>query len=91
MEILHLMVPIAVILVIIAIALFFWAVRTGQFDDLERQGFNILLDEEQKKPMKHAEKSEDEDEAASRNRNKSSQVIESAGDSSTQKCEKNRE
>ncbi|WP_194755634.1 cbb3-type cytochrome oxidase assembly protein CcoS [Aliidiomarina indica] len=48
MEILHLMVPIAIILVIIAIALFFWAVRTGQFDDLERQGYNILLDDETK-------------------------------------------
>ena len=46
MEILHLMVPIAIILVIIAIVLFFWAVRTGQFDDLERQGYNILLDED---------------------------------------------
>lgn len=54
MEILHLMVPIAVILVIIAIALFFWAVRTGQFDDLERQGLNVLMDEEsQKKPQKN--------------------------------------
>ncbi|TRW49759.1 cbb3-type cytochrome oxidase assembly protein CcoS [Aliidiomarina halalkaliphila] len=54
MEILHLMVPIAIILVIIAIALFFWAVRTGQFDDLERQGYNILLDDEsKKKPQKN--------------------------------------
>lgn len=53
MEILHLMVPIAIILVIIAIVLFFWAVRTGQFDDLERQGYNILLDEDAEgKPRK---------------------------------------
>lgn len=50
MEILHLMVPIAIILVIIAIVIFFWAVRTGQFDDLERQGYNILLDEDDEKP-----------------------------------------
>lgn len=55
MEILHLMVPIAIILVIIAIALFFWAVRTGQFDDLERQGYNILLDDETKQ-NKHKNK-----------------------------------
>ena len=49
MEILHLMVPIAVLLVIIAIVIFFWAVRSGQFDDLERQGYNILLDEDDPK------------------------------------------
>ncbi|MCH8500280.1 MAG: cbb3-type cytochrome oxidase assembly protein CcoS [Aliidiomarina sp.] len=49
MEILHLMVPIAIILVVIAIVIFFWAVRSGQFDDLERQGYNILLDDAQKK------------------------------------------
>lgn len=60
MEILHLMVPIAIILVIIAIALFFWAVRTGQFDDLERQGYNILLDDEQKKPSKKTSASDKE-------------------------------
>lgn len=58
MEILHLMVPIAIILVVIAIVIFFWAVRTGQFDDLERQGYNILLDEDDEKPAskKEAEK-----------------------------------
>lgn len=47
MEILHLMVPIAILLVVIAIVIFFWAVRSGQFDDLERQGYNILLDDDQ--------------------------------------------
>lgn len=61
MEILHLMVPIAIILVIIAIALFFWAVRTGQFDDLERQGYNILLDDESNKKPQNRDKSEKED------------------------------
>ncbi|RUO21674.1 cbb3-type cytochrome oxidase assembly protein CcoS [Aliidiomarina haloalkalitolerans] len=52
MEILHLMVPIAIILVVIAIVIFFWAVRSGQFDDLERQGYNILLDDDQPKRKK---------------------------------------
>ncbi|RUO22378.1 cbb3-type cytochrome oxidase assembly protein CcoS [Aliidiomarina iranensis] len=56
MEILHLMVPIAIILVIIAIVLFFWAVRSGQFDDLERQGYNILLDEDDEKPKQNKPK-----------------------------------
>jgi len=46
------MVPIAIILVVIAIVIFFWAVRSGQFDDLERQGYNILLDDDQPKRKK---------------------------------------
>ncbi|MCH8491909.1 MAG: cbb3-type cytochrome oxidase assembly protein CcoS [Idiomarina sp.] len=56
MEILHLMVPIAIILVVIAIVIFFWAVRTGQFDDLERQGYSVLLDEDNEQPKSAAEK-----------------------------------
>jgi len=63
-EILHLMVPIAIILVVIAIVIFFWAVRSGQFDDLERQGYNILLDDDQKKkktPSKSAAPKHDEE------------------------------
>lgn len=46
MEILHIAVPAAVLLVIFALIIFWWAVKHGQFDDLERQGMNILLDEE---------------------------------------------
>lgn len=50
MEYLHIMVPVAVLIVIVIIGLLFWAVRTGQFDDLERQGYNILLDDDAPKP-----------------------------------------
>lgn len=49
MEILHVMVPVAILLVVGAIVVFFWAVRNGQFDDLERQGYNILLDDKKDK------------------------------------------
>ncbi|RUO34966.1 cbb3-type cytochrome oxidase assembly protein CcoS [Aliidiomarina soli] len=52
MEILHIAVPAAILLVAFAIGIFWWAVRHGQFDDLERQGMNILLDEEPKKAKK---------------------------------------
>ena len=48
MEALHIMVPIAIILVVVAIIVFFWAVKSGQFDDLERQGMNVLMDDEKK-------------------------------------------
>lgn len=58
MEILHIAVPAAIILVAFAIAVFWWAVKHGQFDDLERQGMNILLDEdtEQQKKKRQQDK-----------------------------------
>lgn len=56
MEILHIAVPAAILLVVFAIVIFWWAVKHGQFDDLERQGMNILLDEEpKKKPVDQAD------------------------------------
>jgi cbb3-type cytochrome oxidase maturation protein len=45
------LIPIAILLVCIAIGVFFWAVRSNQFEDLERQGSSILFDDDlPKKP-----------------------------------------
>lgn len=46
MNIIFILIPIAMLFVTIAVILFFWAVRTNQFDDLDREGQNILFDEE---------------------------------------------
>lgn len=46
MDSLYVLIPIAVVFVVVAVAIFFWAVRSDQFDDLERQGMNILLDDD---------------------------------------------
>ncbi|MBS9850484.1 cbb3-type cytochrome oxidase assembly protein CcoS [Vibrio alginolyticus] len=46
MESLYILIPIAIVLVCVAVTVFLWAVRSDQFEDLERQGHNILLDEE---------------------------------------------
>ncbi|MFT5852251.1 MAG: cbb3-type cytochrome oxidase maturation protein [Colwellia sp.] len=48
MSIIYILIPIAVLLTSIGIYLFFWAVKTDQFDDLEKQGMSILFDEEDK-------------------------------------------
>lgn len=40
------LIPIAMIFVAIAVAIFFWAVKSDQFEDLEREGSNILFDDE---------------------------------------------
>jgi cbb3-type cytochrome oxidase maturation protein len=45
MSIIYVLIPIAMIFVLIAVGLFFWAVKSEQFDDLERQSLSILFDD----------------------------------------------
>lgn len=45
MESLYLLVPISVLLVFIIGALFWWSLRSGQFDDLEGPAYRMLLDD----------------------------------------------
>lgn len=49
MSIIYILIPIAVLLTSLGIYLFFWAVRTEQFEDLEKQGMSILFDDERPK------------------------------------------
>ncbi|PKH06320.1 cbb3-type cytochrome oxidase assembly protein CcoS [Moritella sp. Urea-trap-13] len=46
MEVIFMLIPIAMIFVAIAVGIFFWAVKSDQFEDLEREGSNILFDDE---------------------------------------------
>jgi cbb3-type cytochrome oxidase maturation protein len=46
LSIIYVLIPIAIIIVAIAIGVFFWAVRSNQFEDLERQGYSILFDDD---------------------------------------------
>jgi cbb3-type cytochrome oxidase maturation protein len=60
MSIIYDLIPIAVLLTAVGIYLFFWAVKTEQFDDLEKQGMGILFDdktkeEEQSQPKTDAD------------------------------------
>lgn len=45
MDILFLLIPIALVFVALAIRLFLWAVRSGQYDDLEMESRRILFEE----------------------------------------------
>lgn len=51
---LYLLIPIAILLVCIAVAVFIWAVKSDQFEDLDRQGSEILFDDD-KSARKHDE------------------------------------
>jgi cbb3-type cytochrome oxidase maturation protein len=57
MEIVTLLIGLALILVIVIIWAFFWAVKSGQFDDMEGPAHRIIMEEDQPP----AETSEDEE------------------------------
>ena len=46
MDILHLLIPLSVLLVLAIGAIFWWALGSGQFDDLEGPAHRILLDDD---------------------------------------------
>jgi len=45
MSVIYVLIPIAILLTALGIYIFFWAVKTDQFEDLEKQGMSILFDE----------------------------------------------
>jgi cbb3-type cytochrome oxidase maturation protein len=46
MSVIYVLIPIAILFVIIGLAVFFWAVRSKQFEDLDKEGFSILFDQD---------------------------------------------
>jgi cbb3-type cytochrome oxidase maturation protein len=46
MEILFLLIPLAVVLMVVAVVFFLWTVKTGQYDDLEGAAHRILMDDD---------------------------------------------
>ncbi|KXS39809.1 MAG: cbb3-type cytochrome oxidase maturation protein [Halomonadaceae bacterium T82-2] len=47
MSILYLLIPLSLLLLGLAVWAFFWAVRSGQFDDLEGPAHRILFDDDE--------------------------------------------
>ncbi len=50
MRIIFVLIPLSILLTIAAIWAFFWAIRSGQFDDLDSPAWRILLDDDSKPP-----------------------------------------
>ena len=46
MEILYLLIPVSLVLLALIVWILLWAVRSGQYDDLEGPAHRILMDEE---------------------------------------------
>ncbi len=58
MSIIYVLIPIALLFVMIGLGIFFWAVRSKQFDDLDKEGFSILFDEKNSEQKKSISKNE---------------------------------
>lgn len=50
MDIVWLLVPLSVVLVFAIVAVFWWSVESGQFEDLERHGDTVLDDDDRTGP-----------------------------------------
>ena len=50
MEVIYLLIPISLVLIGAMVWAFLWAVRSGQFDDLERAGHQILMEDDDAPP-----------------------------------------
>ncbi|WP_396616590.1 cbb3-type cytochrome oxidase assembly protein CcoS [Lysobacter soli] len=61
MNILLLLVPISLVLLGIAIASFVWAVRRGQFDDLDTPAIDILREDPLPAPIRDPTEAKDAD------------------------------
>jgi cbb3-type cytochrome oxidase maturation protein len=59
MEILYLLIPLGLLVVAVTIWGFLWAVKTGQFDDMEGPAHRILMDDDDVRiPIRNPEKTE---------------------------------
>ncbi|HSG10923.1 MAG TPA: cbb3-type cytochrome oxidase assembly protein CcoS [Gammaproteobacteria bacterium] len=46
MEVLYLLIPLSLLLVGVIVWIFLWAIRSGQFDDMEGPAHRILMDDD---------------------------------------------
>ena len=67
MDIIYLLLPIALIIVLIIIGIFFWAVKSDQFEDMEGPAHRILMDDDDGNNKKPEEKLEPESKSNSNN------------------------
>lgn len=61
MDILYMLIPMSVVLVALIVAAFLWAIRSGQFDDLEGPAHRILLDRDDRPEPPATEKGSPDD------------------------------
>lgn len=60
MDIVYVLVPLSIVLIVIALLIFNWAVKNGQFDDLESPSHKILFDDDELYQVKQKTQAEKE-------------------------------
>jgi cbb3-type cytochrome oxidase maturation protein len=55
MDILYLLIPISLVLVFVIGGVFWWFLKSGQFDDMEGPAYRILMDDDSPPTMKQKE------------------------------------
>ena len=48
MSMLAILIPLGLVLVVVAVLIFLWAVKDGQFEDLDSPAWSVVLDDEKK-------------------------------------------
>jgi cbb3-type cytochrome oxidase maturation protein len=64
MSILYLLIPLAIVLMIIALMFFAWTVKSGQYDDMEGPAHRILMDDDDPLIPGNARRDETKDSAS---------------------------
>ena len=52
MSSIYILIPLALVLLVVAVWAFFWAVKNEQFDDLDTPASSILFDEDDRPPAR---------------------------------------
>jgi cbb3-type cytochrome oxidase maturation protein len=47
MDIIYILIPLSILLIGIAISVLFWAIKSGQFDDMDSPAHKILFDDDE--------------------------------------------
>ena len=58
MDIIYLLIPVSLLAVLLISMLFWWAIKGGQFDDLEGPSFQIMMDDDRDTPKQPAQESQ---------------------------------
>jgi cbb3-type cytochrome oxidase maturation protein len=55
------LIPLAVVIMVIAVVAFVWTVRSGQYDDMEGPAYRILMDDDDPLIPRSARRSKEDD------------------------------
>lgn len=68
MESLYILIPLSVVLVFVIGAIFWWALKSGQYDDMEGPAYRVLMDDRDPPPGSDARDETDRESAEKEHR-----------------------